>query len=263
VDGTLEQHRPWAVLNAAGYVRVDDAEHEPDRCFRENAIGPAVLARACAERGIRFLTFSSDLVFDGRQRAPYLESDPVSPLNIYGRSKAEAEKRVLDVLPTALVIRTSAFFGPWDDYNFVTKVLRALQRGESFPATEDAVVSPTYVPDLAHACLDLLIDGERGIWHLANAGAASWADFARRAAVLAGLDPLAIRGCLLADMALPAPRPPYSVLGSERGTLLPQLDDALRRYFEDRREEPRRKVRRRLSAKRPAAFAAAARGSDS
>ena len=134
------------------------------------------------------MTFSSDLVFDGKSREPYRESDDVSPQNVYGHSKADAEKRVLDKLPNALVIRTSAFFGPWDEYNFVTLALRTLAGGKRFSAADDSVVSPTYVPDLVHASLDLLIDGEGSIWHLANSGATTWFDLARRAAQLSGLD---------------------------------------------------------------------------
>src|SRR5206468_12353573 len=91
VETGLDALQPWAVVNAAGYVRVDDAERERERCFRENVEGPAVLAAACARRGIPLVTFSSDLVFDGRKQDPYVESDPVAPLNVYGSSKAKAE----------------------------------------------------------------------------------------------------------------------------------------------------------------------------
>jgi dTDP-4-dehydrorhamnose reductase len=234
VERAMLRFRPWAVVNAAGYVRVDDAEREPDACMRENADGPAVLAAACARHAAALVTFSSDLVFDGARDTPYLEDDAVAPLNVYGRSKAAAEARVLDALPGALVVRTSAFFGPWDEHNFVAAALRELAAGHSFVAADDATVSPTYVPDLAHACLDLLVDGERGIWHLASPGAVTWADLARRAAELAGLDPGLVEGRPTAALELAAPRPPYSVLGSGRGVLLPPLDDALARYFEER-----------------------------
>ena len=106
--------------------------------------------------------------------APYVESDPVGPLNVYGRTKIEAERRVLALDPAALVVRTSAFFGPSDRANFVTRVLDTLERGETVRAASDAIVSPTYVPDLVNRALDLLIDGAAGVWHLANAGALSW-----------------------------------------------------------------------------------------
>ncbi|HEX8189257.1 MAG TPA: SDR family oxidoreductase, partial [Pyrinomonadaceae bacterium] len=234
VERALEGAGAWALVNAAGYVRVDDAEREAESCFRENTEGARVLAEACARRGVKLVTFSSDLVFDGRgRREPYVESDAVSPLGVYGRSKAEAERLVLELLPTALVVRTSAFFGPWDEYNFLHAALAALSRGEEFVAADDAHVTPTYVPELAHACLDLLVDGEGGVWHLANSGAVTWADLARRAARLAGLDERLVKGRPTGELNLAAPRPAYSALGTERGALLGTLDEALARFMRE------------------------------
>jgi dTDP-4-dehydrorhamnose reductase len=234
VDLALRQYAPWAVVNAAGYVRVDRAEKDAERCYRENALGPAVLARACRDQGVQLLTFSSDLVFDGAARKPYLESDGVAPLGVYGRSKARAEANVLGLLPSALVVRTAAFFGPWDDHNFLAAALRTLAAGKQFCAAADTVISPTYVPDLVEASLDLLVDGERGLWHLANDGALSWADFARAGATLAGLDPQLVEPCASPSLGLAALRPAYSALGTERGHLLPALELSLRRWAHDR-----------------------------
>jgi dTDP-4-dehydrorhamnose reductase len=236
VDAALTQLNPWAVVNAAGYVRVDDAEREPDACLRVNAQGPAILAASCARQGVPLLTFSSDLVFDGACTTPYVESNAVAPLNVYGRSKVEAEVRVLKAHPSALVIRTSAFFGPWDEYNFVTIALRHLAAGQTFVAAEDSVVSPTYVPDLVHTTLDLLIDGECGLWHLANKSAIAWAELARLAASIAGVDASRVEARPTRELGLVAPRPTYSVLGSERGMLLPSLDNAISRYFDERQQ---------------------------
>ena len=236
VDAALSQLQPWAVVNAAGYVRVDDAEREPDACLRVNAEGPAILAHSCARRGVALLTFSSDLVFDGAGVNPYVESDAVAPLNVYGRSKALAEARVLKAHPSSLVIRTSAFFGPWDEYNFVTIALRQLAAGHTFVAAEDSIVSPTYVPDLVNTTLDLLIDGEYGLWHLANNSAIAWAQLARLAAGIAGVDASRLEARPTRELGLVAPRPTYSVLGSERGALLPSLDNAISRYFAERQQ---------------------------
>jgi len=233
VDAALALHGPWAVVNAAGYVRVDQAEHDRDRCFRENAHGAAILAEACAARGMGLLTFSTDLVFDGSNIVPYDETDPVAPLNVYGQSKAVAETRVGAAHPGALIVRTSAFFGPWDEHNFVTRALRALENGDTWPAADDAVISPTYVPDLVDASLDLLIDQERGIWHMANQGAMTWFDLAQRAAKLAGLDAGGVVPVHRADLNLSARRPRFSALQSGRGTLLPSVDGALARYLEE------------------------------
>jgi dTDP-4-dehydrorhamnose reductase len=231
VDAAMDRIRPWAVINASGYVRVDDAEHERDACFEVNAHGAARLAAACARHAIPLMTFSSDLVFDGQRSRPYIESDVPAPLNVYGQSKLRAENRVLEILPESLVIRTSAFFGPWDEYNFVTIALHALSRGETFTAAGDTIISPTYVADLVHAALDLLIDGENGIWHLANNGALSWADLARRAAEMAGITTGVVEARPAYTMGYTAPRPHYSALGSERGQLLPTVEDALERYL--------------------------------
>lgn len=231
VEAALAEYQPWAVVNAAGYVRVDDAEREPELCRRENAEGPATLAAACAVSDIALITFSSDLVFDGAAQTPYVESDQPTPLNIYGRSKLEAEERVLAIYPNALVVRTSAFFSPWDEYNFITLALRALASGESFTVADDLCISPTYVPDLVNHCLDLLIDAEQGIWHLTNQGAITWAELARLAARLADLDSNLIVARPARKLNFAAPRPAYSALGSERGALLPSLEDALARYI--------------------------------
>jgi dTDP-4-dehydrorhamnose reductase len=237
VERALAHYRPWAVINTAGYVRVDEAENDVERCMRENAIGPAILAAACARHGVHLTTFSSDLVFDGGQDQPYVESSAVAPLNVYGRSKAEAELRVLDKHPGTLVVRTSAFFGPWDKHNFVTLALQALERGDSFTAANDMTVSPTYVPDLVHACLDLAIDGESGVWHLANVGSVSWAELALKAAEAAGIDASRLEARPAAACGFTAARPRYTAMHSERGVLLPALDNALARYLELRNQE--------------------------
>lgn len=234
VDAMFTQLKPWAVVNAAGYVRVDDAEREPHVCLQVNAEGPAILAAACAAHNVPLLTFSSDLVFDGAVSNPYVETDTVAPLNVYGCSKVLAEKLVLQAYPASLVIRTSAFFGPWDEYNFVTIALRQLSAGNNFIAAEDGIVSPTYVPDLVHASLDLLIDGECGLWHLANKSAIAWADLARLAAKQAGVSVTSLISVPTEQLGLTAPRPTYSVLGSSRGELMPPLDSAISRYLEER-----------------------------
>jgi dTDP-4-dehydrorhamnose reductase len=233
VDRMLAELQPWAVINAAGYVRIDDAEREPHLCHRINAEGATILAKACADRDIAMAKFSSDLVFDGNRTDPYRESHQVAPLNVYGQSKAIAEQQVLMAHPDALVIRTSAFFSPWDDYNFLTIALRTLAAKQPFIAAADAVVSPTYVPDLVNVTLDLLIDGESGLWHLANAGAIAWADLAREVAVLAGLDHTRIHARSARELDWVAPRPAYSALTSERGVLLPSLNKAIDRYLDE------------------------------
>jgi dTDP-4-dehydrorhamnose reductase len=230
VAAAIERYRPWAVINAAGQACPDRAELDPHRSYRDNVHGPTVLAFACARHGLRLLTFSSDQVFDGASHAPYVEADAVAPLNAYGRQQAAAERNVLEASAQALVVRTSALFGPWDQSNFVTRALAALAAGVPFAAASDLTIAPTYLPDLVHACLDLLIDGETGIWHLTNSESLSWAALARRACSEAGVSPAALQACPLGDLPHVARRPRFSALYSEKEILLPPLGDALARY---------------------------------
>jgi dTDP-4-dehydrorhamnose reductase len=188
------------------------------------------LGRTCAAKGIRLLTFSTDLVFDGESSEPYAESAVVNPLSVYGTSKADAERELLKLERQPLIVRTSAFFGPWDVYNFLTTTLASIAAGISVAAADDVVISPTFVPDLVNAALDLLIDDERGIWHLTNPGAVSWLKFGRLAASAAGLDADLIVGKPVSELRLGARRPRFSALTSERGTIMPPLADAIERY---------------------------------
>jgi dTDP-4-dehydrorhamnose reductase len=226
----LDDLSPWAVVNAAGWVRVDDAESDAEGCYAANTRGAALLAEACAGRGLPFATFSSDLVFGGDKAAPYVEDDPVAPANVYGASKAAVEEAVLRAGGRPLVIRTSAFFSPHDPYNFADWIRRELTAGREIEAAEDLIISPTYVPDLVHATLDLLIDGETGLRHLANGGACSWAEFGRRIAEALGLDAGLVKARPAGSFGWPAPRPAMCVLGSRHGSLLPSLEDAIGRY---------------------------------
>jgi dTDP-4-dehydrorhamnose reductase len=230
IEAALERYRPWAVINAAGWVRVDDAEAEPAACLAANAAGAAALAQACGERGIATLNFSSDLVFDGDKSGPYIESDLPAPVNVYGRSKALMEEAIAGLPGTHLVVRTAAFFSPFDEHNFAIHLVRALRRGERFAAAADHAVSPTYVPDLCHAAIDLLIDGASGVWHLSNGETLPWAEFAHRIAKACGERAGPIAALSGAELGWRAPRPVTCGLGSERGTLMPPLDSAIDRF---------------------------------
>lgn len=233
----LDRYRPWAVINAAGFTRIHAAQRDPERCYRENTVGPIRLASECARRDIQFLTFSSHQVFDGRQRRPYTEVAAPAPVNVYGCSKVEAEREVMRLFPEAMVVRTGALYGPWDGHNFLTQALVRLAHGKPVTVPSDVTLSPTYLPDLVHACLDLLIDAESGIWHLANEGSVTLYEFAQMAAERARLNLHRIEGVYHTDplfvQELRAPRPLYSVLGSERGQILQPVEAALDCYFRD------------------------------
>lgn len=229
IGAALRQHRPWAVINAAGWVRVDAAEDEPERCMATNAGGAIALARACAEERAACVNFSSDLVFGDRTADWFVESDRPGPLNVYGRSKSAMERGVLGVGERQLVVRTAAFFSPDDIHNFAVHALGRLRAGEVLQAA-GCVISPTYVPDLCHAVLDLLIDGEAGLWHLANGEAVSWAGFADRIARACGLDAGLVEEVDPAALGWAAVRPARCALASERGAPMPSLDHAIERF---------------------------------
>ena len=129
VSEAIDAHRPWAIINTAGYVRIEQAERELGASRIADALGAEILASACQQHGLPLVSFSSDLVFDGRLGRPYLESDPTCPAGTYGDSRARAERGILASHPGALVIRTSAVFGPWDRHNFAFALLRELIRG--------------------------------------------------------------------------------------------------------------------------------------
>jgi dTDP-4-dehydrorhamnose reductase len=230
IERALEGIAPWAVINAAGWVRVDEAEQQPGACLAANTDAAIRLARACAVRGLPMVGFSSDLVFDGRLGRAYVEGDRPHPLNVYGRSKAEAERAVLALGGPALMIRTAAFFSPYDPHNFAAQAARTLAAGRPFEAAADLVVSPTYVPDLVDATLDLLLDEETGLRHLANDGQVTWAEFARKLACALGLDAELVRDRRHGEFAWPARRPRSVPLATERGAAMPSLDEAVARY---------------------------------
>jgi dTDP-4-dehydrorhamnose reductase len=218
--------RPWAVVDlGAADRRRGDGLGAP-ACPQATVYGMASFAVATADAGIPLVAFSTDRVFDGRAGAPYMESDPITPGDPAGERQAAAERRVLAVHPEALVVRIGPIFGGQGEQDVVASVLRA---GEPRPdgAPGDEVVSLSYAPDVAEVALDLLIDGDRGIWHLTNPGGVTWADVGRKAAGLAGLG----RRSLIREPATAAGRASRRcrALESTRGWLLPSLDDALAR----------------------------------
>lgn len=229
VAEALDRYAPWAVINAAGWVRVDDAEREHEACMDVNLTGAVALAAACAERGVPCVQFSSDLVF-GDSAESYVESSATDPLNVYGRSKVAMEQAVAGLSGAHLIVRTAAFFSPFDQANFAYHVVRTLSHGEQFQASADEAVTPTYVPDLCDAVLDLLIDGERGIWHLSSGELLNWADFAVRIAQGCGLDAGLVAPVTRDQLGQRARRPKSCGLASERGVLLPTLQSGIDRF---------------------------------
>lgn len=229
LENMIKYHKPWAIINAAGYVKVDEAEKDWINCYEANFLGVEKLAAICSWHAIKLMTFSSDLVFGGEKNQPYVETDITSPVNTYGHSKQLAENAVLKLDPAALMIRTAAFFGPWDHYNFAKQLFSRLGAGKKFLAPDDNFISPTYLPHLVHASLDLLIDNASGIWHLANKGCVTWYAFAKMLAQRTNLNPDLV--IPVYNLQAPAKRPAFSALGSEKYKHMPTLDEALDSFF--------------------------------
>ncbi|UQN08685.1 family 1 glycosylhydrolase [Deinococcus sp. QL22] len=231
--GLLEAEQPWAIVNTAGYGCIDEAERHRQQFRQTHLDGLATWARACAARGTGFLTYSSDQVFAGEGQTPFQEHDLPSPINAYGQARLEAEQQVLAAHPGALIVRSAALFGSGTTKDPLSSALHRLHAGNTVSLDQDHRFSPTYLPDLVHTSLDLLIDGEQGVWHLVNRGESTWAEMVRTLAGVVGLPESRVRSVPGHELGWVALRPRYSTLGSHRAQLLPSLENALERYLAD------------------------------
>jgi dTDP-4-dehydrorhamnose reductase len=210
------------VINCAAWTDVDGAEEHEDEAMRVNRDG----ARNVAEAAGAVVYVSSDYVFDGAKREPYLESDAVNPLSAYGRTKLAGERATAEANPRHFIVRSSWLFGA-GGRNFVETMLGL---GSEARVVDDQVGSPTFTGHLADALVTLSRTEDFGIHHIAASGACSWFDFARAIFERAGSD-TRVEPCTTAEFPRPAPRPAYSVLGSERGHALPSWEDGLDAYL--------------------------------
>jgi dTDP-4-dehydrorhamnose reductase len=226
----------WIVL-AAAYTNVDDCESHPDLAFAVNRDGAVNVADAAKSSGAKLMFISSDYVFDGKKTSPYETGDARNPQSVYGRSKAEAEIKLLDVLPECCIVRTSWLFGT-GGRSFPDTILRLAASRPALDVVNDQHGCPTYSVDLARAIIELCRKDARGIVHVTNAGDCSWFEFAREIVRSAGLS---TEVCPVSSqqMARPAPRPAYSVLSSKSlgkyGIIMPAWQDALERYLQERK----------------------------
>lgn len=192
VHAAIEAARPDAVVNAAAFHKVELCESDPERAFAVNAAGALHVARAARAAGARSLYVSTDYVFDGEVPGGYPEAAPVSPVNVYGISKAAGEAAVRAFDPVGIVVRVSGLFGHAGSAgkggNFVDNMLARARSGQPLQVVDDQVFAPTATRDLAERLLLLLErDVPPGTYHAANAGSCSWYRFARRAFELAGV----------------------------------------------------------------------------
>ncbi|HEX8446077.1 MAG TPA: family 1 glycosylhydrolase [Sphingomonas sp.] len=220
VARAIAAHAPWAVVNATGWT-ARDAEADPQACARFHVDGAVGLARACAERGIATLHFSTDQLFDGMAERPYVEDDVIGPRTAHGRSKAAMEAGLAGLAGAHLIIRSGPIFGVGED-DVAAMLDHSLSGAGEYPVVGDRTVSPTYAPHLVNRALDLLIDDATGVWHLAPDEPLSWIDFLRRLAVAMDHDPERIR-----PATGDGPQPRYSALASRRGASLGPIDQAI------------------------------------
>jgi dTDP-4-dehydrorhamnose reductase len=227
VVAAIEKTRPDVVLNCAGYTQVDAAETNEAAANLVNADATRILAETCSSYGIRIVYPSTDYVFAGDATRACLPGDRTRPINAYGRSKLAGERAVQSV-PNHLIVRTSWLFGAGGP-NFVRTVISRLEKDEPLRVVDDQTGRPTYAADLARAIAQLLLRNvPAGIYHIANAGVATWFEFAEAIAGIVGKRGL-VTPCRTEDFPRPAQRPHYSVLDTTHsddliGSLRPWRD---------------------------------------
>lgn len=237
VRSCVDRTRPdWIVL-AAAYTDVDGCESHQDLAFSVNRDGAVNVAVAAKANAAKLVFLSSDYVFDGKKTSPYETDDIRNPQSVYGRSKAEAEVRLLDVLPEVCIARTSWLFGAGGKC-FPDSILKLAATRPRLDVVNDQRGCPTYTVDLARSIIRLCRNGATGIVHVTNAGHCTWYEFAREILKGAGL-PTEVSPVTSQQMARPAPRPAYSVLSADSlqrfGIAMPSWQDALDRYLHERR----------------------------
>lgn len=211
VEGILKTTKADVLFNTVAYTKVDQAEDEPAEASHLNRQLPLILGKAVAQTGTQLVHYSTDFVFNGKKSSPYTTEDRPDPRSVYGQTKLQGERELLDLNPPGLIIiRTSWLFGP-GRINFVTRILELAAERPELSVVHDQVGSPTHTPDLAVNSLALVESGATGLFHLANSGQASWCELASEAVRCADL-PCRIKPITSAEYPQKAPRPPYSVL---------------------------------------------------
>ena len=208
----IADDRPEAIVHLAAFADVEACEDRRDQAFRANALGSMNVSAGAREVGAYLVYVSTDYVFDGRKREPYIEIDEPRPLNFYGLTKLYGERYVRELATRHLIVRTSWLFGP-NGRNFVDTIVGRAAAGERLRVVNDQRGSPTYTMDLARGISSLIKKGLEGIIHVTNAGEATWFDLAKAALLLAGIG-TPVEAISSDEYPAKAKRPPYSVLGS-------------------------------------------------
>jgi dTDP-4-dehydrorhamnose reductase len=234
VERAFLQERPDVVINCAAYTNVDGAEEDLGGAMDLNAEAACFVAAAAAEIGAKVIYPSSDYVYDGSKSEPYVESDEPRPQSVYAQSKLAGEHETAQANPRHFVARSSWLFGT-SGKNFVETMLSLARDHGEVVVVRDQVGSPTYTAHLADALVRLAATEAFGIHHLASQGECSWYEFAQEIFNQAGVE-CRVMSCTTEEFARPAPRPAYSVLGTERldAIYLPHWKDGLASYLAER-----------------------------
>jgi len=212
----VEKHPVRFLINCAAYTAVDRAEDEPERAYLLNANAVGIISRICIKHNIQLIHYSTDFVFDGASRKPYVETDIPNPVSVYGKSKLAGEYH-LQKSNTGIIIRTSWLYSSFG-HNFVKTIIRLAQEKDELRVVNDQMGSPTWAADLAAATLKIikrhksrLNQTQYGLYHYANEGACSWYEFAKEIIRLAGLK-TKINAVTTSEYPSKAVRPSYSVM---------------------------------------------------
>ncbi|MFH2046222.1 MAG: dTDP-4-dehydrorhamnose reductase [Pseudomonadota bacterium] len=221
VEQIISDFSPTIVVNAAAYTNVDKAEEERDVCFAANCFGPENIAAVCNSLSIPLIHISTDYVFDGSANTPYTETDKISPINVYGKSKAEGEILVRNIIEKHIIIRTSWLYGIHGN-NFVKTILRLGKEKEVISVVSDQYGSPTFATDLSNAVLTIssqIKNGNSNIWGTYNfcgAGITTWHGFAEKiieeAKQYMQIKTTMVKPIASKDYPVKAGRPSYSAL---------------------------------------------------
>lgn len=238
VNDYFEKHTFDVIINCAAYTAVDKAEDDYDLCRVINAQAVGYLAKAAQRTGAKFVHVSTDYVFDGKNYKPYTETDPILPVSVYGKTKAEGEAIALGLCEQTLVIRTSWLYSGFGN-NFVKTMLRLGQERNRLNVVADQIGTPTYAADLAQAILQI-VHGNlfvAGIFHYSNEGVCSWYDFTKAIHRMAGITTCEVMPIRSEQYPTRAERPFYSVLDKTKikttyGLMIPHWEESLERGIE-------------------------------
>jgi len=226
---------PRIIINCAAYTDVDGCESQPGLAFAVNAEGVRNLALAALAVPARLIHLSTDYVFDGVSQRPYIEDDPPSPLNLYGRSKHQGEIFLRESGADHLIVRTAWLYGPRGK-NFVEAILRQAEAGKDLRVVDDQRGSPTFTRDLSFAVRDLLEGGVQGVSHVTNSGSCTWCEFAREILRQKGMRTIKVHPISAEELGRPAKRPAFSFLDCSRyekvsGKKMRPWEEGLKDYF--------------------------------